>query len=434
MARYRKVSLGSNVDESLFGARTKSSDRSISGNAAVVISADELARIRSRAAMVDRLDEAAEARELREARDVRARERKEHMRRLEAEQSNPAYERSDMETANMARDQAVRKRADELLDENSDAVKLLSSLASRAIAFTVRDKQLEEKHRRAAVEGEYDRRMDMIMELDRLRDLRRREDLEHAKASKRVEDRRTITEQMEEKSHARLLEQEQKEQENASMRSLMQRYEREEEEAGARKKELVERSKREIIAANDDAIRRKRESREREKKEVEEALLYMALKDQELAKREREELEREGRKKEAQAKLLAQQERAQNNAGKLDELRARRAEEEKERQARRRERADAVKRRDETTELLRSRAEQAQLKSEQREMERTQLQADHERKMLFELRLAEREQNEMASKNASNTKHRKDLEDQIRSERDRVHRYCKVCYVMCFCG
>ena len=53
----------------------------------------------------------------------------------------------------------------------------------------MREKQLQEKHAREAAEQEYDRRMDIIMEIDRLKDLNRREDEEAMKrAKKEVED------------------------------------------------------------------------------------------------------------------------------------------------------------------------------------------------------------------------------------------------------
>jgi Trichohyalin-plectin-homology domain len=415
LVRYRKVNHGSNVDESLFGTRTLSGNRKPEDRA-VVISKEELAQIRSRAALSDRVDDQDTPRSLeaREARDLKAKERKEHMRQLEAADKNP-YDRAEARP----RDVAIKKHAEELINENSDAVKLLNSLASRAIAFTIRDKQLEDAHRRAETESEYTRRMDMLMELDRLRELKKREDMEVLKANKRVEDRRTISEQMEERSRARLLEHEAKEQEHLAMRSLMKKYELEEERNNLRKKELIEQSKKEIIEANEEAIRRKSDAREREKKDVEEALLYMALKDQELARREREEVEKEGKKKEAQARLLAQQERAQSNAGKLDELRARRAEEEKERQARRKEKEVAQKRKEEMEVLLRSREEQASLKRERDSVSKSRLKEDYERDLLYAHSLAEKEREETIRRNASNTKHRRDLEEQIRAEEDR---------------
>ena len=420
LVKYRKVHHGSSVDESLFGARTKTSSRQDAK--AVVISASELNEIRARAALTNEAEIEAErrARELREAKEKKCRERKEHMRRLELEAKGP---KSDIDILDELRNAAIKKAAEEKIDENSDVVKLLHSLSSRAIAFTIRDKQLEEKKRREMMEEEYNRRMDMVMELDRLKDLRRREEEEKLKATKRLEDRKTITLQMEEKNHARLLDQEAKEQENIAMRQLMKKYELEEEGNAKRRKEEIELSKLEIIRANDDAIRRKRETKEREKKEVEEALLYMALKDKELARRETEERERETKKKEHQAKLLAQQERAQNNAGKLDELRARRAEEEKERQARRREREEALRRKEEMEKLLQSRAAQAEHKRQKEMLDRKAQEEELRQALIYEQRLLDKEREEDAHRAAMNSKHRKELEAQIVAEEERRRRF-----------
>lgn len=422
LIKYRKVNHGSNIDESLFGSRTKSSNRNLVDTKAVVISAGELSQIRTRAALVNDAEIEAEnrARELREAKEKKCKERKDHMRRLEAD--SVRMNKSEMDVSNNLRDQALMKEAADKIDGNSDVVKLLNSLSSRAIAFTIRDKQLEEAHRREKIEEEYNRRMDMLMELDRVKDLKAREEIESYKAHKRVEDRKVITEQMQEKSHARLLQQEAKEQENLAMRALMKKYESEEEEAARRRQESIEQSKVEIIRANEDAIRRKRESKEREKKDVEEALLYMALKDEEMAKREKEEYDREMKKKEAQAKLLAQQERAQNNAGKLDELRARRAEEEKERQTRRREREDALRRKEEMEKLLQSRAAQAEFKKARLAREKALQDEEHHQALVFMQSMSLKEQEEAERKAFLATKHRRDLEQQIIDEQERKKR------------
>lgn len=46
------------------------------------------------------------------------------------------------------------------------------------------------------IDLEYNRRMDMIMEVDRLKDIKKREEDEALKRMKRVEDRLVITEQI----------------------------------------------------------------------------------------------------------------------------------------------------------------------------------------------------------------------------------------------
>ncbi|CAN0463120.1 unnamed protein product, partial [Ectocarpus sp. 8 AP-2014] len=158
-----------------------------------------------------------------------ARARKQRMLEMEVEAKKKAL-KSDIEVERMAHDQMVKKMATEKLDANNDLVKMLNSLGARAAAFTIRDKQaieltgLAEKDRREGSEKVYDERMDMIMELDRLKDLTKRDAEEQAKKSKRVEDRKVITEQIEARQRAKLIRLEAREQENRAMLGVIQRY------------------------------------------------------------------------------------------------------------------------------------------------------------------------------------------------------------------
>lgn len=287
--------------------------------------------------------------------------------------------KSDMEIAEDARKRAIREMADKQIDLAHDAVKLLSSMGQRAIAFTIRDQQLEEKHRLAAIERQLDQRTDMMMEVDRLKDIRDREAEESSKRTKRITDRSVINEQIAQRQRDRMLQLEAREQENIAMRNLMKSYEDEDRTNAARRAKDIEKSRAEVIRANEEAIARKQQARQAEKKEMEDILIYQAMKDAEFAKREEEERAVERSKKERQAKLLAEQEKAANNAGKLDELRARRAAEEKERQERAKERSDALARKAAMEELLSSRAVQAEDKRRRaamlKDMEKGEVQA-----------------------------------------------------------
>ncbi len=136
------------------------------------------------------------------------------------------------------------------------------------------------------------------------------------------------------------------------MRQMMSRYADEDQRKAQQRAQEIARSKIEFIRANEEAIRMRGAIKEREKQEMEDILVYQAIKDAELAKREQEEAELEKVKRERLVQMLATQERAQSNAGKLDEIRARRAAEEKERLARQRERDEAEKRRNDIKQLM----------------------------------------------------------------------------------
>lgn len=423
------------VDESLFGntKAKESSSNSLSGSrkivkgpvapSAVVISAYELDRIKHEAVIKTEAEiqadrERAEA--IREEKEKKSKERKDKMRELEKRAAALA-KKSDIEIADMARKQAIRDMAEKQIDDNFDVVKLLNSMAQRAAAFTIRDQQLEEKHRLELQQKEFEKKMDMMIELDRLKDIQRREEEETYKRSKRVEDRKVINEQIEQRQRQRLIQLEAREQENQAMRNLMKKYEDEDVRTAERRKVEIEKSRVEVIKANEDAIRRKKEARLQEKKEMEDILIYQAQKDAELAKREEEEAAIERVKKERQAKLLAQQERAQNNAGKLDELRARRAAEEKERLERAKEKTEAMKRKDEMKVLLESRAKQAMDKLERQKTIKAQEQDEILNQLAYTKKMDDREREEQRIKNEKIQDFKVTLHAQIEEiERNRV--------------
>ena len=350
--------------------------------------------------------------ELKEEREKKARERKERMKELE-KRSELLAKKSDIEIANIARAEAIREMAKTKVDENSDMVKLLNSLAARASAFTIRDAQLIEKHDRERVEQDYNRRMDMEMEIDRIRDLQRREREEAEKRCKRVEDRKVITEQMEYRKRMKLLAAEAREQENMAMRQMAQKYADDDAENARKRAIEIEKSRLEVLAANEESLRRKREARELEKKEVQDILLYQAMKDAEMLKREQDEAAIELAKKERQAKLLAQQERAQNSQGKLDEIRARRAQEEHERRARKKEKEEAAKRRADQAELTIARAGQAAAKKAREDAEKKLRDDEYADCLEYGKISLLREEREKAEKHMKTEDHRRKLMKQI---------------------
>ncbi|CAM9494979.1 unnamed protein product, partial [Phaeothamnion confervicola] len=190
--RYRAVAKSSEVDESLFKAPKPDRSGAMGTGKPVraseilpgstVVTVHELEEIRRRAVVRAAADEAAERARVEHQHEVSrenekqlaARERKERMLKME-EDARLKAKRSDIEIEHMAREQLIKKLAGEKLDQNNDIIKTLQSLGARAAAFTIRDAQLAEKASREESERAYESRMDMVMELDRLRDLRRRE-------------------------------------------------------------------------------------------------------------------------------------------------------------------------------------------------------------------------------------------------------------------
>lgn len=134
---------------------------------AVVISAHELLRIRNESVIkteADLADDREQAMRAREERERVARDRIARMKELEKRNAQ-LTRKSDDEIAAEARKNALRGKAEKQKDENSDVVKLLNSMAQRAAAYSIRDQQLEEKHRLAEIEKQIERRQDILVEV-----------------------------------------------------------------------------------------------------------------------------------------------------------------------------------------------------------------------------------------------------------------------------
>lgn len=427
--RYRMVSDGRDVDQTLFGTKDNNSINSMtkktrkvvsSGSIApssTIISMTEFERIKGSSIIKSDSElnaDREEALRQKESRELEAKNRKIRMKELEKKAVLMA-KKSNEEVAQLAKEDALRKMAAEKIDMNSDVVKLLTSMSCKATAYSLRDNQIQEKKDREQVEREYDRRMDIIMEIDRLKDIQFREQDERDKRTKRMEDRKTINEQIDERHRKKLMDAESKEQENVIMKNQMKKYKDEDAIKEAARKIRVEKSMAEVSVANQDSIRRKLEARQKEKQEMEDILVYQALKDAELLKREKEEEAQEHLKKERQAKLLAQQERAQNNAGKLDELRARRAAEEKERRERTKEKAEHAKKKSEMKELVDSRARQAADKVDRQARMKIAEEEEYNNALIYMRTMAIREEKESEHKKKLSDQHRNNIMNQIKS-------------------
>lgn len=439
-ARYRPVAYTSTVDESLFGSTSPKSPGNSRGSGfgssptkrsggpmslatagASVVSIDDLYRIKTSAVIKSDKEVQAEREIADRERDIlmkQSKDRKKKMKELEKKAVLMA-KKSDIEIEEIAKKEQIRKLAGEKIDDSSDVVKLMTSMAQRAIAFTLREQQLEDKRRLEENEKVIEKRMDIMIEIDRLEDIKRREAAENVKIAKRLNDRKHINKQIDDRERTRMLQKELKEQENQAMRKLMESY-KDEDEAQARKRAvMVEKSKAEVLKENDKAIKSKAMAKEREKRDMDEILMYRHEMDRKLAEREAEEANVAAAKKERELKLLAQQEKALDNAGREDELRARRAAEAKERKTREKEKLEALKRKADMDELMNARAHQAEDKKN-RQRHETKL-ADEAilDNIQYMQRMKEREEREDAIKVAKTQEFKVKLQEQKEDVRRR---------------
>jgi len=99
------------------------------------------------------------------------------------------------------------------MDEDLDDVKAMNQLVMYSKVVTIRDKQLEENKR---LEEEYlveQKKLDMMMEIERLKVLKEEEEREAKKVVQRLKGKQVIVDQIQERTLQRMKEQEIRDQE-----------------------------------------------------------------------------------------------------------------------------------------------------------------------------------------------------------------------------
>jgi len=309
--------------------------------------------------------------------------------------------------------QAIRKQAQEKMDQNEDIVKLLNTCSQRAAAFTIRDQQLKDKAIREKKERDYEESMVLAMEIDRLKEIEEREQEEKARNKKRIEDRKVIEDQIDSRRQQRLLQEEARDQENREMLEMIKKYQAEDDEKAMNRKEAAKRTQLEIIKRNEEDIAAKEARMQREKEEEELIIAYQLQQDEKLRQREAEEAEANKQKKELQKKLLESQTKSMDKQAEIDELRARRAMEENERKHRHKELLEAQKRKKDMATLLQARKNQEEAKRISKKQVAVIEQEEYEAAMKHAHGMAEREREEAKAVQVKNAEFIKILQQQI---------------------
>jgi hypothetical protein len=340
-----------------------------------------------------------------------AQARKEHMKQLEIEDIERQRELGTQ--SDQAKLDRIRQEAQQKIDENADIVKLLQSCSERASTFAIRDLQLKDKEERERKEKDYERRMILSMEINRLEELEAREVEEAKRKQKMIDDRKVIERQIEERAQTKLLQEEARDQENREMLESIRMHQLEAEEKARKKREYAERAREEIIRENESHIATKQERKLLEKKEDEMMVAYQLEQDEKLRKREAEEAEADRKKREIQKRLLDEQERTMDRRSEMDELRARRAMEDAERKYRQKKLIEAQKKKRDMELLHEARRQQQEEKLEKQRLVAEQKQEEYISALRHASSMAERERAEEVYAKKKNAELIQNLQQQI---------------------
>ena len=223
------------------------------------------------------------------------------------------------------------------VSKDDDAVKVMDKMVLYAKIATIRDRQLDERKVMEDVYKQKENRMDVMMELERLKEIQFLQDREKELKRQRMQGAKIVIEQIKESDHERMKKREQQERERIQMLKAMEKLA---EEDKRRQEELRLRQQNQIneaVAANKIAQLAKQKKILEEKEEDLKILIFQREKDRQeeaiLAEKKRIAAEKEIELQ----KLREKQKRSSDKQGELDAIRAKRAFEENERKERQKE-------------------------------------------------------------------------------------------------
>ena len=223
------------------------------------------------------------------------------------------------------------------VSKDDDAVKIMDKMVLYAKIATIRDRQLDERKVMEDIYKQKENRLEVMMELERLKEIQFLQDREKELKRQRMQGAKIVIEQIKESDHERMKKREQQERERIQMLKAMEKLA---EEDKRRQEDLRLRQKNQIneaVAANKIAQLDKQKKILEEKEEDLKILIFQREKDKQeeaiLAEKKRIAAEKEVELQ----KLREKQKRSSDKQGELDAIRAKRAFEENERKERQKE-------------------------------------------------------------------------------------------------
>lgn len=273
---------------------------------------------------------------------ARAKARKAKMVEMDQQRASKVKP-TEYQTMDKNKAESLLSKAQKKLDEDLDDVKHMNQMMLYSKVVTIRDKQLNENKQLESEWISEQKKLDLMMEIERLKVLKEEEERDAKKAAQRLRGKQVIVDQIQERTIQRMKEQEVRDKERLQLLSHVEKMRKEDEDAAQAKRDRVNQLMKQAAEANQQSTMQK-EKRAREEKDEEEAIIaHQKAKDarehelQLEAQRVKDEKEREIQR------LRELQEKAADRQAEIDALRAKRAFEEGERQARERERMEHEK-------------------------------------------------------------------------------------------
>lgn len=269
-------------------------------------------------------------------------ERKNFMHQMERQRQNNE-KLSEIEQEAKERSEYLLGKAQEQMEEQEDEIKKLNELILNAKCHAIRDAQLVEKVDVKKEVLEEEKRLDEMMENDRLYALKEYEERENRKKYERLRGAGVLKTQIVENEQQRLLDQNKKDLETSAMLEYLNKLQKEDMEELMKKRQIQHDAMSDMATSNEEVKKIKDLRKQQERMEEVKVMDYLKEKAarEEAFEKERESLRIE--KEKEIARLRALQERAIDKQAERDGLRAKRNQERLDREWRKKEAEEAEK-------------------------------------------------------------------------------------------
>ena len=336
--------------------------------------------------------------------------------------TRPHTQLSDIQRQNIKSSNSLLSEAQKILDQNEDCVKDMEKLALYAKVATIRERQLKEHEMMEKMYKKKEEKLDTMMELERLKELRQQQERENNRKKNQRDGCLIIIDQIKQKEYEKIKKREIIEKEKQIILRQLKELADEDLRQNEKKRLSNEQIAKEIVESNRINALNKQKKLLEEKEEDLKILKY----NMEKAKKEEEELKEKKRLQEEKErevqKLREKQEKAQDKQAELDALRAKRAFEQSEREARIKEKNDMLLKRKKIEELIESNQRQRLEKQKILEEEAKKEQEEYKKivkKYMEEIEDERRKEEEKKKKLYENTQDLKKL-IKIKEEKERL--------------
>ena len=187
---------------------------------------------------------------------------------------------NEFQVAEKNKAETLLSKAQKKLDNDLDDVKAMNQMVLYSKVVTIRDKQLEENKRLEQEWIEEQKKLDLMMEIERLKVLKEEEEREKRKHEARKKGAQVIVDQIQDRTIQRMKEQEIRDKERLELLANIERMKKEDAEQAESKRQRINTLMKQAAEANAQSLIEKEKRAKEEKDQEQEIIAYQKARDQ----------------------------------------------------------------------------------------------------------------------------------------------------------